>query len=131
STWVSRIVINRCLMKLRSARRARLAVNDALRIERVYSDGRQPLISETPEVQLGRHEIALALRRELSLIPQSYAVPLELHYLHEMSLADIAGQLGLTEAATKTRLHRGQGFLRERMMRHAGRRGVGTLTRVA
>ena len=41
-----------------------------------------------------------------------------------------ARRLGITIAATKSRLYRGHMYLRDRMLPHCGRRGAATLTRI-
>ena len=129
SNWVSRIVINYCLTKLRAARIARFVP-----YEDITGDGytaHEARVCETPETQLGRREVDQVLRRELALLPIALRVPLELRYFQNMGLEDIAQALNLTLSATKSRLHRGHGRLRRRMMRHCGLRGIGTLIRVA
>src|SRR5215467_14621104 len=54
STWLARIVINRCFLRLRSCQRRPLVANHTTK------EGGQPhtyeaVTSETPEINLGRH----------------------------------------------------------------------------
>ena len=131
SSWVSRIVINRCLTKLRKARILRFVPYEGVNENGDFYTAHEASACETPETQLGRREVDQVLRTELALIPTALRVPLELRYFQNMGLEDIARALNLTLSATKSRLHRGHGRLRRRMMRHCGLRGIGTLTRVA
>jgi RNA polymerase sigma-70 factor (ECF subfamily) len=125
STWLVRIVINRCFMRLRSEKRM---VFPAQR--NVEDDGRyvwEGITRETPELRLGEQEVTQTLNRELRSIPPLLRRPIEMHYIHELPVKDVANALGLTVAATKSRLHRGQLYLRDRMLKHAPRRGPASL----
>jgi DNA-directed RNA polymerase specialized sigma24 family protein len=51
-----------------------------------------------------------------------------MYVVRGFSLDEVASHLGITVGATKSRLHRGQEYLRARMMRHCGKRGLATLT---
>lgn len=126
STWLVRIVINRCFMRLRTEHRTPTLPNQV-----TNEDGGQysweGATCETPEHDLGNTEVAQALQRELRSIPLLLRTPIELHYLKELPVKDVAHALGLTVAATKSRLHRGQLYLRDRMLKHSARRGPATL----
>src|SRR5579885_3612997 len=131
STWVARIVINHCLMRHRRMRRIRFVSYEAVTPEGDRYIAHHAVESNTPEHRLGRRELREVLRLELHRIPPLLRFPLELRYLHDLPLEDVAKRLGISVPATKSRLHRAQGYLRERMMRHCGIRGAGTLLRVA
>jgi RNA polymerase sigma-70 factor, ECF subfamily len=122
STWLVRIVINRCLMRLRTLQRTPIIANQV-----ATEDGAwyccEGVTRETPEMDVGRREITQHLRRELSSVPSLLRVPLEMHFLNELSVSEVASRLGLTVAAAKSRLHRGQLYLRDRMLKHTARRG--------
>jgi RNA polymerase sigma-70 factor, ECF subfamily len=126
STWLVRIVINRCLMRLRTLQRAPMIANQV-----ATEDGGwyccEAVTRETPEMDLGRREITRHLRRELSSVPSLLRIPLEMHFLSELPVGEVASRLGLTVAAAKSRLHRGQLYLRDRMLKHTGRRGPASL----
>lgn len=127
STWLARIVINRCFLRLRtSQRRPVIASQVATDDGGWYSY--EAVTSETPESHLGRREVDQALRRELRSIPPLLRIPIELHYINEIPVKDVAKQLGLTVPAVKSRLHRGHQFLRGRMLKHATRSGPASLT---
>jgi RNA polymerase sigma-70 factor (ECF subfamily) len=117
ASWLTRIVINRCLMRLRQARRFPTVRNSWQNPEGISSffEGTD---AATPELELGQKQVRQLLRRELRSIPPLLRTPIELHYLEEMPVKKIARRLGLSTAATKSRLHRGQAYLRDRMMKH-------------
>lgn len=128
STWVARILINQCMLRLRAPDRTRMLSYDqtpegveCLRAEEMHSD--------SPEDRLGDRQVAELLRFELSCLPHFLRVPLELYYLDGQNLEQVAVKLGITVTATKSRLHRGRQYLRDRMTRHCGRSGSATLLR--
>jgi RNA polymerase sigma-70 factor (ECF subfamily) len=127
STWLSRIVVNQCLMRLRKTRRARFAYLDDPGSE----DGNVRLEladpSETPEQSLGRGEVEAILRREVNCIPPLLREPLLLRESMRLSLTEVAARLNITEAAAKSRLLRARRELRTRLVRHQGTRGAATL----
>ena len=62
----------------------------------------------------GEFEALVALIRSM---PEDYRRVLELRFLAEWSLADIAGELGLTEGAVKSRIFRGRKLLIDALRR--------------
>lgn len=130
STWVIRIVINHCLMRYRHLRRVRFVSYETAGHTGEWYAVHEPVESETPEQMLGRDELGSVIRSELRRVPIFLRAPIEMRYLQDRSLEDVASTLGITVAATKSRLHRAQGYLKDRMLKHCGERGSGTLTRM-
>jgi RNA polymerase sigma-70 factor (ECF subfamily) len=127
STWLSRIVVNQCLMRLRKARRARFAYLDDPGSEEGNVKMELADTAETPEEKLGRGEVEVLLRREVNCIPPLLREPLLLRESMRLSLTEVAERLGITEAAAKSRLLRARRELRARLTRHQGTRGAATL----
>ena len=127
STWLSRIVVNQCLMRLRKARRARFAYLDDAGAEEGNVKMELADTSENPEESLGRGEVEALLRREVNCIPPLLREPLLLRETLRLSLTEVADRLGITEAAAKSRLLRARRELRARLTRHQGTRGAATL----
>jgi RNA polymerase sigma-70 factor (ECF subfamily) len=127
STWLSRIVVNQCLMRLRKARRARFAYLDDPGSEdgNVRMELADP--AEGPEQAMGRGEVEAILRREVNCIPPLLREPLLLRETMRLSLTDVAQRLNITEAAAKSRLLRARRELKIRLARHQGSRGPATL----
>ncbi|HEU0122870.1 MAG TPA: sigma-70 family RNA polymerase sigma factor [Bryobacteraceae bacterium] len=127
STWLGRIVVNQCLMRLRSIRRSRLVY-----LDEPDTDAAAPRLelsdpAETPEQMSGRREMESAVWREMRAIPQLLREPFLLRQAQQMSLAGIAAQLDISEPAAKSRLLRARRELRTRLLRYQGRRGIATL----
>jgi RNA polymerase sigma-70 factor (ECF subfamily) len=127
STWLTRIVVNQCLMRLRQTRRARfLYMDDVVVGEEVQTlelrDER-----ESPEEVLANEQISGVLAHEIGCIPPMLRNVFVLRDVQELSMSEVAGQLGITVAAAKSRLLRARLELRERMRKHFGRLGPATL----
>jgi RNA polymerase sigma-70 factor (ECF subfamily) len=107
--WMFSIARNCCLMKRRKsvfAPAAELPVDDL------------PLTTSEPdpETQLLQHEITAELEAALRLLPDTYRAVLLLRDREEMSTSETAELLGLSEDATKQRLHRGRAMLRRHLL---------------
>ncbi len=127
STWLSRIVVNQCLMRLRKARRARFAYLDDPGTEEGATRMELADPNENPEQSIGRHQVEALLRKEVNCIPPLLREPLLLRESKRMSLTDVAEKLNITEAAAKSRLLRARRELKARLSRHEGLRGPATL----
>lgn len=131
STWVARIVINHCLMQLRQRKRQRFVSCETVTSSGEEYVAHEAVNAETPEDLLGSTQLREVLNCELGRIPALLRLPLQLRYIQGLSLEEVAQHLDISVGATKSRLHRAQSYLKNRMLRHCGARGVGTLTRVA
>lgn len=115
STWLYRIQINACLMKLRSQRR-RPEEDIEQHLPRFLEDGHQaePSLpwSESAESVLQRVELCDLVRRSIARLPDTYRVVLLLRDIDEHSTEEAAELLGITPNAVKIRLHRARQALR-------------------
>jgi RNA polymerase sigma-70 factor (ECF subfamily) len=127
STWLSRIVVNQCLMRLRQLRRAQFTYLDDPGADENQTRFELRDTSEDPEQRYGRNEVASLLYQEVNRIPPLLRKPLLLRESMRLPLADVARQLDISEAAAKSRLLRARRELRERLGKHQGRRGTATL----
>jgi RNA polymerase sigma-70 factor (ECF subfamily) len=128
STWLTRIVVNQCLMRIRRERRARFLYLD----EGVAKDDIATIelksASRTPEQDLARREVAEVIRREIRRIPPLLRNVFVLRDVEQLSMPAVAAHLGISVAAAKSRLLRARSELRERLLKHTGRLGPATLT---
>jgi RNA polymerase sigma-70 factor (ECF subfamily) len=127
STWLARIVINRCFRRLRTSQRKPVFSNQVPTTDGGWYSC-EAVACGTPEIDFARQEVKRVLRRELSNVPSLLRIPIEMHYIHELPIKEVAMRLGLTTAAVKSRLHRGHLFLRDRMLKHAAQCGPAGLT---
>lgn len=119
STWMTRIVVNQCFMRLRQLRRARfLFIDDApIGDER----GTLELVDHTPgpERSFAAGELGEVLRREIRRIPPLLRKVFLLRDVQELDMAEVARQLGVSVPAAKSRLLRARGELRNRLAKHS------------
>jgi len=117
STWMSRIVINQCLMRLRKLRQARF-----LYLDDGGEDGGISVMElqdrrSTPEGELAEHEASAILHREIRRLPPLLRNVLVMRDLEELPMDDVAGRLGISMVAAKSRLLRARTELRHRLER--------------
>jgi RNA polymerase sigma-70 factor, ECF subfamily len=127
STWLTRIVFNQCLMRLRQLRRARFYFLDDTTAGDELVTPDLPDKRRSPEQALGQMEIIQALREEIRRIPPLLRDVLMMRDVQERPMPDVAGELGISVAAAKSRLLRARAELRQRMKRHCGASGEAAL----
>jgi RNA polymerase sigma-70 factor (ECF subfamily) len=129
AAWLSRIVENQCLMRIREERNSHFVYLD----ETSESNVRLELVGRNadPEDQLGLDELVKLLRTEVSRIPPLLRNVMLLRDLEQLSMPDVATRLGLSVPAAKSRLMRARMELRSRIAKHCGRKGPGTLMQMA
>ena len=115
STWLHRIVVNAALMRLRSAsRRPEGAIDDLLPTfdeEGHHAEQIRPLPLSV-ESALESAEARAEVRKCVDQLPEQYRAVIVLRDLQELSTAETATVLGITENAVKIRLHRAHQALR-------------------
>ncbi len=116
STWLHRIVINACLMRLRSRqRKPEDSIEDLL--PKFQADGHQvnhptPGWEGSAETLLARSQTRSIVRQAIDRLPESYRTVLLLRDIEELSTEETAKSLGVSENAVKVRLHRARQALR-------------------
>jgi RNA polymerase sigma-70 factor, ECF subfamily len=128
STWLTRIVVNQCLMRIRQSRRARFLYLDDVTIGEEVGTLELPDKGFTPEQELGREEVSQVLEQEIRRIPPLLRHVFILRDLRELPMPEVAERLGISVAAAKSRLLRARLELRSRMSRHCGQMGPAALT---
>src|SRR5215475_14265220 len=100
AAWLSRIVENQCLMRIREERNLRFVYLD----ESTESNVRLELVGQVadPEDQLGLNEVVSLLRNEVSRIPPLLRNVMLLRDLDQLSMPEVALRLGLSVPAAKS-----------------------------
>jgi RNA polymerase sigma-70 factor (ECF subfamily) len=114
-TWLHRIAVNVCLMKLRGRRcRPEQSLDDLL--PAWLEDGHHVLHPaawcDRADRLLERREEREHVRACVDALPESHRLVVVLRDVEELSTEDTARVLGMTEGAVKTRLHRARQALR-------------------
>ncbi len=116
STWLHRIVINACLMRLRTRRRKPEESIEEL-LPRFQEDGHQighptPEWEGSAEMLLAQSQTRAIVRKAIDRLPESYRAVLLLRDIEELTTEEAARSLGVTANAVKIRLHRARQALR-------------------
>ncbi|GAB4418325.1 MAG: RNA polymerase sigma factor [Bryobacter sp.] len=127
STWLTRIVVNQCLMRIRKAKRAKMLYMDDTQLgeETVTLELRDD--SPDPEEQLSRREVSGVLETEINRIPPLLRNVFVLRDVQQLGMPEVAEKLGISIAAAKSRLLRARMELRTRMEKHQGKIGAASL----
>jgi RNA polymerase sigma-70 factor, ECF subfamily len=117
SAWLTRIAVHEALLRVR--RRGRLDQLDDAEI-----DGEPGTImaeaTPDPEQITTRAELRQLLEEAILELPEQYRTVLMLRDVEELSTAETAEVLSLTEENVKVRLHRGHGMLRAWLLARVG-----------
>lgn len=118
SSWLYRIAANAAYNRLRS-RRARAEVSLEPLLPLFDEEGRhvQPVVDWSSELEdpAVAREARSALERSIGRLPAEYRIVLLLRDVEGLTNEEAADALGLTVAATKSRLHRARLFLRQEL----------------
>ena len=114
-TWLHRILVNVCLMTLRTrSRRNEIAIDDLLpRFDHWGHHARSVARwHQPPEDRLLSDETRLLVRRCIDMLPDDYRSVIMLRDIEELDTEEAAQTLGISPGAVKTRLHRARQALR-------------------
>ena len=118
-TWLTRIVINQALMRLRADRRDRVVVA----FNQADANGGDAATdvpdekAESPNDAAFRAEIRRLLEHRIDELPLPMRTVLIMRDVEDMSVQETAESLGIPPATVRTRLFRARALLRERLTR--------------
>jgi RNA polymerase sigma factor (sigma-70 family) len=117
STWLSRLVLNECMGRLRrSARRQKVIPmlrpgSDVDAGERVADE------ADPPERLVARTQMRALLEDKVDALPETFRLVFVLRSVEELSVEECAQALGIPEATVRTRMFRARSLLRESLAR--------------
>ncbi len=128
STWLTRIVMNEALARVRKLRvRAERLSDDRLLAIREYRDALAGCRrDDTPEAALVRGEIRTVLEKAIYGLPRVFRDVFVLRAVEGLSVAETAEQLGVNAATVKTRHLRARRRLQETLSPQLGYAVVGS-----
>lgn len=101
-TWLHRITVNACLLKLRGRKRSRL----------VPLEGDRAATGGACDTALSRMETCARVREGVEQLPDAYRTVIRLRDIEGLSTEETAARLGTNCGAVKTRLHRARQALK-------------------
>lgn len=120
STWLTRIVVNEAMMRVR--RRGREAM--VVPLESVSDEEGNIMTSEgiavageRPELAAMRSQMRALIERKIDALPDAFRTVFVLRALEELSVEDTAASLHIPEATVRTRFFRARSLLRESLAR--------------
>ncbi|MBC5766052.1 RNA polymerase sigma factor [Ramlibacter albus] len=121
ATWLTRIVVNECMTRLRkSARRDNIV--PIVSADARTADGEEAMPEtpsgideDTPDRAVQRAQLRQLLERRIDELPQDFRAVFVMRAVEELSVEETAACLGIAEATVRTRLFRARGMLRERI----------------
>ena len=125
STWLVRIAIHECLARVQ--RRSRL---QSIEEEPEGVGKMRVLVSHRPDPERSAANVQTSALLEAAILalPESYRAVLMMRDVEEMSTAETAECLNLTEENVKTRLHRAHAMVRRDLFARAGAVRAGAFT---
>jgi RNA polymerase sigma-70 factor, ECF subfamily len=120
ATWLTRIVINQALMRLRRQKRDRIVIP--------FHGGEQPRDAdpsatladeraEPPATSALRSELRRILEHRIDELPVAFRTVFVMREVEELTVHETAECLGIPEATVRTRLFRARALLRESLAR--------------
>jgi RNA polymerase sigma-70 factor (ECF subfamily) len=120
ATWLTRIVVNQALARRRSQHRSRVVVpfSNLQTTDHVEQEsGDNDDSASSPERTTTRAEMRSLLERKIEDLPVAFRTVFVLREIDELSGAETAECLSITEATVRSRLFRARGLLREALSR--------------
>jgi RNA polymerase sigma-70 factor (ECF subfamily) len=105
STWLTRILINECLLRLKKKKRTSFMRDKLENNDSVTS-------TVTPLNRLLQSEMKQVLENAIAGLPEKYRVVFVMREIEDMNVAETRECLGLSEANVKVRLNRAKALLR-------------------
>jgi RNA polymerase sigma-70 factor (ECF subfamily) len=112
ATWLSRLVLNECLGRLRRDARRRNVVPIVPDPDDAQLDGvaGEP---DAPHGAFARAEMRALLERKLDALPEAFRTVFVLRSVEELTVEETAQVLGIPDATVRTRHFRAKSLLRE------------------
>jgi RNA polymerase sigma-70 factor (ECF subfamily) len=116
TTWLTRIVINQALMRLRRRKRDRVVVPLAAPGPAEVAEVADTH-TESPPGAVLRAELRRLLEQRIDDLPVAFRTVFVMRDVEDMSMPEIADCLGIPAATVRTRLFRARALLREALAR--------------
>jgi RNA polymerase sigma-70 factor (ECF subfamily) len=119
STWLTRIVANKAISRLRRADTVSLDALDT--IDRIQAEVvGMAHFDFDPERSATRGQVRELLERAIDNLPAPFRVVFVMRMVEQLSVKETASALGIPEETVKTRLHRAKKFMREQLQTELG-----------
>jgi RNA polymerase sigma-70 factor (ECF subfamily) len=122
STWLTRIVVNQSLMRLRKQKRDRVVVpfrarSDSSAVDQETIEDVADKQTESPSNAVLRAEVRRMLERRIDELPVAFRTVFVMREVEDMTVQETAACLSIPEATVRTRLFRARAMLRQSLER--------------
>jgi RNA polymerase sigma-70 factor, ECF subfamily len=123
STWLTRIIANEALGRLRKRTRAAEVIpfdtqyGDGAELAAAAEDDMNPQTPEQPDNAAVRAETRRLLEAKIDELPDAFRAVFMLRGIEELTVEEAAAALDIPEATVRTRFFRARGMLREALSR--------------
>ena len=117
STWLSRLVLNECGMRQRRSARRRDIIPLISAEASMAETENVADVAEGPDRAAARTQMRSILESKVSGLPEALRVVFVLRSVEELSVAETAETLGITQETVRMRHFRAKGLLREALAR--------------
>lgn len=115
STWLTRIMINECLMTLRRLKHAATHADAHFAADEIQPAAAEPAATE----RLQRQEMKILLEQAIASLPRNFRAVYMLREVQQLSVVETATCLGISAANVKVLLHRSRERLKSELLRNA------------
>lgn len=112
STWLTRIVINEALGRLRRTSAEIIPLETAMESPD-FEAGLADAADQRPEAQAMRAQLRRLMEARIDLLPEAFRTVFMLRAVEELSVDDVAQALDIAQATVRTRFFRARSLLRE------------------
>lgn len=115
STWLTRILINESLLRLKKRGKS-INMNDDTMDNEIYRQHTMGV--QTPVAKLLNSELKVILEEAIRQLPEKYRIVFIMREIEGMNIADTQQCLDISEVNVKVRLNRAKALLRESLNGH-------------
>ena len=110
STWLTRILINECLLRLKKRGKS-INMNDVTMDNEIYQ--KHSIEVQTPVAKMLNSELKYALDKAIRQLPEKYRTVFIMREIEDMNVAETQACLDISEVNVKVRLNRAKSLLKE------------------
>jgi RNA polymerase sigma-70 factor (ECF subfamily) len=116
-TWLSRLVLNECAVRQRRSARRQNIIPLVSSVSAMTEAESVADTAERPEHTIARTQMRAILEAKLDQLPEALRLVFMLRSVEELSVAETAEALGITQETARVRHFRAKGLLRESLAR--------------
>jgi len=117
ATWLSRLVLNECLARIRRSARRRNLLSIVSPNTPIESPPMFANEVDSPDTELGRAQMRDILERKVDELPENFRIVFVLRSVEELSVDETASTLRIPEETVRSRHFRAKNMLRESLVR--------------